>query len=79
MSNGDLKIIHAVPAVGGTEENDHELTEWNASAVEATVFEPAKLRSRLRIIAVLAGLNVSTCKRQNLGSSYSLTVNMKAH
>jgi hypothetical protein len=58
MSNGDLKTGQGGSAVIGTEENEHELTQWNASAVETAV-EPAKFRSRLRVLAVLAGLNVS--------------------
>ena len=57
MSNGDLKTGQGASAVVGMEGNEHELTQWNASAVETTI-EPAKLRSRLRVLAVLAGLNV---------------------
>ena len=56
-SSGDLKKSHEVSSVVGTRGNEHELTQWNASAIETV--EPAKFRSRLRIIAVLAGLNVS--------------------
>jgi hypothetical protein len=35
--------------------NEYELGEWAASAVQE---EPTKIRSRCRLIAVLAGLNV---------------------
>lgn len=42
----------------GPEGTALELTQWNASAIDAEA-EPEKYRSRLRIIAVLAGLNVS--------------------
>lgn len=36
-------------------ENEFELQEWAASAVHT---EPEKVRSKLRLIAVLLGLNV---------------------
>jgi hypothetical protein len=58
MSNGDLKTTPGTPDIIGSEESGLELSQWNASAVEADV-EPEKYRSRLRIVAVLAGLNVS--------------------
>lgn len=58
MSNGNLKTSHEPATAIRAEENELELTQWNASAIEAEA-EPEKYRSRLRIIAVLAGLNVS--------------------
>jgi hypothetical protein len=60
MSNGDLKLSQGPPTTIRSEENEHELTQCNASAIEAEAeVEPEKRRSRLRLIAVLAGLNVS--------------------
>lgn len=56
MSSSDIKTTRGVSGIVESEENEHELTQWNTSAVDT---EPEKFRSRLRIIAVLAGLNVS--------------------
>ena len=58
MSNSDLKTGQEASTIIRTEGNEHELTQWNASAV-GTAIEPVKFRSRLRVLAVLAGLNVS--------------------
>jgi hypothetical protein len=59
MSNNDLKTTPKPSSSVGGGENEVELTQWNVNAVGAEA-EPQKYRSRLRIIAVLAGLNVST-------------------
>jgi hypothetical protein len=40
------------------DNDDYELREWPTSVID--VREPIKTRSKLRLIAVLAGLNVST-------------------
>jgi hypothetical protein len=59
MSSGDLKESQAtVTSVENEARIEFELGQWSASAAQAEP-EPVKFRSRFRLIAVLAGLNVS--------------------
>jgi hypothetical protein len=66
MSNGNLNTTNGTSARVGNEENKHELTLLNASAIIEAEVEPQKFRSRLGIIAVLAGLNVSPAHDKTL-------------
>ena len=61
MSNDGLELKPEGSIVIGLEDNGNaiKLTEFQASAVEE-VTETPKLRSRLRLIAVLGGLYVSS-------------------
>jgi hypothetical protein len=66
MSNGNLNTTNGTSARVGNEENKHELTLLNTSAIIEAEAEPQKFRSRLGIIAVLAGLNVSPAHDKTL-------------
>jgi hypothetical protein len=63
MSTGNTKSGQG-PPIAPTGRSEHELNEWTASAAETApivdMAEPPKTRSKLRLIAVLVGLNVST-------------------
>ncbi|KAH7396024.1 major facilitator superfamily domain-containing protein [Cadophora sp. MPI-SDFR-AT-0126] len=59
MSNGNLNTSNGSSVCVRNEENKHELTQLSGSVIIEAEAEPQKFRSRLRIIAVLAGLNLS--------------------
>jgi hypothetical protein len=70
MSNGNLNTSNRSSARVRNEENKHELTQLSASVTIEAEAEPQKFRSRLRIIAVLTGLNVSSAHNKTLFLQY---------
>jgi hypothetical protein len=66
MSNGNLNTSNGSSVCVRNEENKHELTQLSVSVTIEAEAEPQKFRSRLRIIGVLAGLNVSPAPDKTL-------------
>ncbi|KAH7333461.1 major facilitator superfamily domain-containing protein [Rhexocercosporidium sp. MPI-PUGE-AT-0058] len=59
MSNGNLNTSSRSYVCVRNKEDKHELTQLSVSVTIEAEAEPQKFRSRLRIIGVLAGLNLS--------------------